>query len=110
MPIGMISGIWRKEQETDDRPEPEYSPIAMDNAERLIAQQEETWRRMFADLRVEPLALWYEDVLADPAAATQAVADYLGVELDPLAAVAVPAIERQSQAGARAWAERHAEG
>ena len=62
------------------------------------------------DLRIEPLVLWYEDVLADPGAATGAVAAYLGVALDPAAAVEVPVIERQSQAGARAWAERHAGG
>ena len=58
----------------------------------------------------QPLVLWYEDVLADPGAATGAVAAYLGIALDPAAAVEVPVIERQSQAGARAWAERHAGG
>lgn len=106
----LLSGIWRKEQEPEDRPEPEYSANAMAHAARLIEQQETTWREMFRDLRVEPLRLWYEDVLADPDATAGAVADYLGVRLDPQAAIAVPAIGRQSQAGARAWAERHAGG
>jgi LPS sulfotransferase NodH len=63
---------------------------------------------MFNDLRVNPLILWYEEVLADPGRAVAAVAGHLGIRLDPAAAVAVPAIERQSQTGARAWAERHA--
>jgi LPS sulfotransferase NodH len=106
----LLSGIWRKEQEPDDRPEPEYSRNAMAHAARLIDQQEATWLEMFRDLRVEPLKLWYEDVLADPDKAVRAVADYLGVRLDPTAAHRVPAIERQSQSGARAWAERHAGG
>jgi LPS sulfotransferase NodH len=103
----LLSGIWRKEQEPDDRPEPEYSPNAMARALRMIDDQEETWSAMFSDLRVEPQVLWYEDVLADPADTVRVVVEHLGVGLDPAAAVAVPAIERQSQAGARAWAEQH---
>jgi LPS sulfotransferase NodH len=63
---------------------------------------------MLADLGIAPLELWYEDVLADPAAAIDAVANYLGVEIDSAAAVKVPPIERQSQQGARMWARRHA--
>jgi LPS sulfotransferase NodH len=106
----LLSGIWRKEQEPDDRPEPEYSPVAVSRATRLIEQQEGSWEAMYRDLRIEPLVIWYEDVLADPNDAIGAVADYLGVAVDPAAAVAVPAIERQSQAGARAWAERHSGG
>lgn len=106
----LLSGIWRKEQEPDDRPEPEYSREALARATRMIEQQEQTWQAMYRDLRAEPLVVWYEDVLADPQAAISAVAAYLGVVLDPVAAVAVPVIERQSQAGARIWAERHAEG
>lgn len=106
----LLSGIWRKEQEHDHRPEPEYSRTAMARAERMIEQQEATWLAMFSDLRIRPLQLWYEDVLADPLGATRAVAEYLGVPLDPQASISVPPIERQSQAGARAWAERHAGG
>ena len=106
----LLSGIWRKEQEPDDRPEPEYSREALVRATRMIEQQEESWQAMYRDLRIDPLVIWYEDVLADPAAAIDAVAGYLGGALDPAAAIAVPAIERQSQAGARAWAERHAAG
>lgn len=105
-----LSGIWRKEQEHDDRPEPDYSAAEMARATRLIEQQEAAWQAMYRDLRIEPLVIWYEDVLADAAAALDGVAQYLGVTLDPEAKVEVPAIERQSQAGARAWAERHAAG
>jgi LPS sulfotransferase NodH len=106
----LLSGIWRKEQEPDDRSEPEYSREAVARAARMIEQQDQSWQAMYRDLRLEPLVIWYEDVLTDPVAAVAAVAGYLGVTLDPAAAVDVPAIERQSQAGARLWAERHAEG
>ena len=106
----LLSGIWRKEQEVNGRPEPEYSSSAMAHAARLIDQQDAVWLDMFRDLRVEPLRLWYEDVLADPDSSVRAVADHLGVPLDPHAAIRVPSIERQSQSGARSWSERHAQG
>ena len=106
----LLSGIWRTEQESDDRFEPEYSSEAVSRAARLVAQQEDAWQAMYQDLRIDPLEVWYEDVLADPEGTIGTVASYLGVEIDPTAAVVVPVIERQSQKGARAWAERHAGG
>lgn len=102
-----LSGVWRKEQEGEGRAEPDYSEAAMDRALRLIADQEQAWQAMYRDLRIEPLVVWYEDVLADPAAAIAQVSSYLEVDVDPAVKVTVPPVERQAQAGARAWAERH---
>lgn len=103
-----LSGVWRKEQESA-RAEPiEYSEEALEAAQRGIAFQEEVWERMFNDLRIEPLALWHEDVLASPAAAVRQVADYVGVAIDPAAAVEVPQIQKQSEGDARRWIERYA--
>jgi len=106
----ILSGVWRAEQERGGRPEPGYSRIAVERAEKMIESQEQAWSAMLADLRIAPLELWYEDVLADPTATIDAVAGYLGVEIDPAAAVKVPPIERQSQQGARTWARRHTTG
>lgn len=103
-----LSGVWRKDQERADAEPPEYSQEALDAAERGIEFQESVWANMFADLRVEPLNLWHEDVLADPAQAARQVADYLSVETDPRFAIEVPTIEKQSEGGAQAWAERYA--
>ena len=102
-----LSGVWRKEQEGEGAGEPEYSAQAVANAEKLLGQQEERWQSMYRDLGIEPLVVWYEDVMATSDAVVAAVADYLGVSLDPAAAVQVPAIDQQEQAGARQWAERH---
>ena len=103
----ILSGVWCQEQETAARVEPDYSPVAVERAARLIEEQEASWEAMFADLRLTPMTLWYEDVVADPARARAAVADHVGAMLDPGAEVNVPAIRRQSQEGARAWATRH---
>ncbi len=103
-----ISGIWRREQEKGGLAEPEYSKTALANAEQWIEMQARGWEEMFANLRVEPLRLWYEDIAASPDGAARQVADYLDVALDPAAIVEIPAVEKQSEAGGRAWAERHA--
>ena len=102
-----LSGVWRKEQEDGDRPPIEYSEERLEAAEREIAAQEQVWERMFGELRIEPLCMWHEDVLGDPTAAIGQVADYLGVAIDPAAAVDVPAIEKQSDGDAPAWIERY---
>jgi LPS sulfotransferase NodH len=104
----MLSGVWRREQEGEGAKEPEYSAQAVVNAGRMIEQQEGAWQAMYRDLGVEPLVVWYEDVVDDPGAACATVADYLEVELDPAAAVETPEVERQRQEGARKWAAEHA--
>jgi LPS sulfotransferase NodH len=63
---------------------------------------------MYRDIGIIPLVLWFEDVLAEPGAAVAQVGNYLGVSIDPAAAVDVPRIEKQSEKGAMAWKERHA--
>jgi trehalose 2-sulfotransferase len=103
----MLSGVWRKEQEHAAMAVPDYSPIAVERAGRLIDGQESAWDAMFAGLNLTALTLWYEDVVAEPARAAAEVAAYLEVTLDPAAEVAIPMVERQSQDGARAWAAKH---
>ncbi|MHA6317660.1 Stf0 family sulfotransferase [Altererythrobacter sp. CAU 1778] len=103
-----LSGVWRKEQETSDAQEPVYSPAILARAGRDIALQEQAWEAMYRDMRITPLVLWFEDVLEDPARALEAVASYLDVDLTQARPVAVPRIEKQSQAGARQWRAEHA--
>lgn len=103
-----LSGIWRKEQEGAGWPEIEYSDEALEAADRGIAFQEGVWNRMFDELKIEPLTVCHEDALADGPAVADAVAGYLGVSIDPTAAVQVPTVEKQSEGDAVAWAARYA--
>jgi LPS sulfotransferase NodH len=102
-----MSGVWRKEQEDEDAAPIGYSQEALQAAERGIAFQENIWARMFDDLRIEPLELWHEDVLADPAAAAKQVANHVGIEIDPAAAIEVPDVVKQSEGDAAEWIERY---
>ncbi len=103
-----LSGVWRKEQENPATAGIDYSEEALEAAERGIAFQEAAWAQMFAELRIEPLTVWHEDALADGAAVAEAVANYLGVSIDPSAAVEVPPIKKQSEGNSAEWVERYA--
>jgi LPS sulfotransferase NodH len=103
-----LSGVWRKEQEAAGPSPLDYSEEALESAERGIAHQEAGWEQMFAELKIEPLTVWHEDALADGAAVARAVADYIGVPIDPEAVVKVPPIEKQSEGNSHDWAERYA--
>lgn len=106
----MLRGIWRQEQESEEMVEPEYSASAMQYVERLIGAQEAAWDEMCGEIGLTPLELWFEDVIQQREAATEAVAGYLDVEIDTSQRVEVPKIKRQAQDGAKAWAEAHARG
>jgi LPS sulfotransferase NodH len=102
-----VTGVWRKEQEKDLAGAPAYSQEALEMAERGIEFQVAGWERMFRERGIEPLRLWYEDVVARPEQATRQVADYLGVALVPEAEKAVPPVLKQSAAGSEDWGTRY---
>ena len=102
-----LSGVWRKEQEMRATSSVDYSDRAIDEARALLDQQEADWDMLFEEIGVEPLTLWYEDVVAQPDAAVQEVASHIGVDVDPAATVAIPEVERQSQDDSKRWAERY---
>ena len=103
----ILSGVWRKEQEAGGEPRVEYSDIAIERARGLLDGQLAAWEEMFRELRIEPLRLWYEDVIAAPEDTVRRVANYLGVELRPEAAVTVPAVKKQSEAESAEWVSRY---
>lgn len=105
-----LSGVWRKEQEATAATPVDYSDRAVDEALALLDRQEADWDMLFKETKIEPLTLWYEDVSAQPDTAVEQVASYLGVAVDPAAAVVIPEVEKQSQREAKLWAERYSAG
>jgi LPS sulfotransferase NodH len=103
-----MSGIWRKEQEAAGAVPVEYSREAVDRARASLDRQEADWDALFNELRIAPLTLWYEDVADRPSEAVRSVAYYLGVELDPAAALEIPEVERQADEDSRRWSQLYA--
>lgn len=104
-----LSGVWRQDQERGGAEALEYSQEALEAAERGIELQERVWADMFRDLRIQPLELWHEDVLASPSRAAEQVAAHIGVRVDPSAAVDVPQIMKQSPGESSDWIRRYAQ-
>lgn len=103
----ILTGVWRAEQEKGGAA-PEYDQADLENAERWIELHQGAWEEMFRDLRLSPLRLWYEDIVADPAGAVKQVADYLGVTIDPAAAISVPEVRKQDETQSLQWAAKYA--
>ncbi len=103
-----LTGIWRQEQEKDLSAPPAYSQEALEMAERGIEAQAASWETLFSDRRIEPLRLWYEDVVERPEEAIRQVADHLGVAVMSGAEVPVPSVLKQSSAGTEDWGSRYA--
>jgi LPS sulfotransferase NodH len=101
-----LSGVWRSEQEANHETAVAYSETAIRRAHEALDLQVAAWDEMFSDLRIQPLRISYEGILADPARAVLEVAEFLGVELDRSARISVPAIRKQADRDAQAWAER----
>ena len=103
-----LSGIWRKEQEAAGAATVDYSSEAVEQARAYLGQQEADWELLLKELSIEPLTLWYEDVIEEPGESVTRVADFIGVTLDPAASVAIPTVEKQAEEDSRRWKERYA--
>ncbi|MEA3035245.1 MAG: trehalose 2-sulfotransferase [Sphingomonadales bacterium] len=103
-----LTGVWCKEQSLHDNERVGYSLEAARRAERWIEAQTRAWFDLFDELGIEPLRLWYEDILAAPDLAVTTVANFLGIELSPGTEIDIPPIEKQSHAEARHWREAYA--
>ena len=101
-----LSGVWRSEQEDERGIAATYSEKSIRRAQEGLDLQIAAWEQMFSDLRIQPLRISYEGILADPARAVLEVAEFLGVELDRSARISVPAIRKQADGDAEAWVER----
>jgi trehalose 2-sulfotransferase len=104
-----LSGIWRAEQEKGGREPVAYSEAVIETAGKWIDSQAAAWEEMFRDLGIEPLRLYHEDVVARPGDTVKAVGAWLGIAIDPAAAVPIPTVEKQDEAEAREWVARYSE-
>jgi trehalose 2-sulfotransferase len=104
----MISGIWDQRQVAGEEPAIAYSQSTIEEAERAILWQEAGWEKLFARQRLEPLRLFYEDVVASPGESIGRIAQHLGVEIEGKEDVRVPEMVRQSGEESKIWAERYA--
>lgn len=100
------TNVWYRTEGSSPGPEPSYDFELIDGLVRLVSDHNTAWRRWFHDHEIEPCAVRYEDVDADPPGATTRVLAYLGI--DPAASRPIGAqTARQGDALNSEWIARY---
>jgi LPS sulfotransferase NodH len=88
--------------------EPRFDAAGIAGRLRQIDAHDEAWRRWFAANRIEPLAVTYEALVADPSGEARRILDFVGIDV-PEGFAAVPRTEVQADPVNREWIERYRE-
>jgi len=68
-----------------------------------LVEEEDMWRRYFVATKIEPLTIFYEDLVRDPEGSVRAVLDMLRVQPPPDAGAKRPSFRRQADATTTSW-------
>ncbi|MBB5402648.1 LPS sulfotransferase NodH [Paraburkholderia sp. JPY162] len=92
------------------RPTPDklrFDFVALEQIVKRMERDEAFWRRYFAEARLDPLRIFYEDVAADPAGQALRVLDYLGVPRPAGCRDISVSMRKQSDSLSENWTRRY---
>jgi LPS sulfotransferase NodH len=103
------TGPWHSGSTPDDsggEGEPAFDFDQIENFVRIGETEDATWRQFFAEHRIRPLQLVYEEMVADLAATVGSVLAFLdipagGIKINP------PRLRKQADHRSREWEERY---
>jgi trehalose 2-sulfotransferase len=100
------TGVWaqRAEKKPQPRAIPKFDFKVIDEWCKRIAAHEAGWANYFHQNQIEPLVLFYEDVVASHCAAAERVLEFLGVPFPPGVQIPLPAVEKQATRTSEEWA------
>lgn len=106
-------GVWVVSDHEPGMPArtPEYSFELIDGMARQIAQGEDDWRRLFAELDVEPLVLYYEDMQSEEGyrEAVRQILEHLQISIPADFEIPPRRTHRQADPVTEGWVERFQE-
>jgi LPS sulfotransferase NodH len=104
--IACQTGVWtqKPEQKSQPRAIPKFDFKVIDEWCNRIAAHDEGWATYFRENQIEPLVLFYEDVVASHRAAAERVLNFLGLPFPPGLEIPRPAIEKQATRISGEWA------
>jgi LPS sulfotransferase NodH len=104
--IACQTGVWTQRAEEKSRPRaiPKFDFKVIDEWCKRIAAHDEGWANYFRENKIEPLVLFYEDVVASHRAAAERVLEFLGLPFPPRMEIPPPAIEKQATRISEEWA------
>jgi len=100
------TGVWAQKaaEKSQPRAMPKFSFKVIDEWCNRIAAHEAGWANYFRETGVEPLVLFYEDVIASHQAAAEGVLEFLGLSFPPGMKIPPPAVEKQATQISKEWA------
>ena len=72
-----------------------------------IAEHEARWKNYFGENQIEPLVLFYEDVVASHRTAAERVLEFLRLPIPPGMEIPPPAVEKQATRISQEWTESY---
>jgi LPS sulfotransferase NodH len=107
--IASQTGIWAQggKEEFQPRPVPKFDFKAIDEWCKRIAAHEAGWENYFRENQIEPLVLFYEDVVASHRTAAERVLEFLQLPIPPGMEIPPPTIEKQATRISQEWTERY---
>src|SRR5213078_2671499 len=103
------TGIWsqKADKKSQARVMPKFDFKVIDEWCNRIAAHDEGWANYFRENQIEPLVLFYEDVVASHRSAAERVLEFLGLSLPPGLEIPPPAVEKQATRISDEWAARY---
>ena len=103
------TGAWtqRAGEKSQLRATPKFDFKVIDEWCRRIAAHDEGWANYFRESQIEPLVLFYEDVVASHRDAAGRALEFLGLPFPPGMEIPPPAVEKQATRISEDWAARY---
>jgi LPS sulfotransferase NodH len=100
------TGIWSQKAEKKSHPRavPKFDFKVIDEWCNRIAAHDEGWANYFRENQIEPLVLFYEDVVASHRTAAERVLEFLELPFPPGLEIPPPALEKQANQISHEWA------
>ena len=107
--IACQTGVWTQKggKKSKSRIAPKFDFKVIDEWCKRIAAHDEGWANYFRENRIEPLVLFYEDVVASHRTAAERALEFLGVPFPPGLEIPPPDFEKQATRISEDWAARY---
>ncbi len=100
------TGIWSQKVEKKSQPRaiPKFDFKVIDEWCNRIAAHDDGWANYFHENQIEPLILFYEDVITSHRIAAERILEFLELPLPPDLEIPPPAVEKQANQISHEWA------
>ncbi|MGA7274208.1 MAG: Stf0 family sulfotransferase [Candidatus Udaeobacter sp.] len=107
--IACQTGVWTQKVREKSQPRAiaNFNFKVIDEWCNRIAAHDEGWANYFRENQIEPLVVFYEDVVASHSATAERVLKFLGLPFAPGTEIPRPSIEKQATRISEEWAARY---